>query len=104
MRLAQQLLLYTELLLLIPVVERDTDGVGHREDLARTEAYGAIRRDATQLLVDLHQRNPRAQGQRDQPAHRLGVRHRGATGLAEVDEDLERLATVVLGDVHEHRA
>src|SRR5688500_3879546 len=56
--LAQQVLLYAELLLLIPVVERDTDCVGYREHLVRPEADRAVGRDAAELLVDLHERNP----------------------------------------------
>ena len=100
----QQILLHAKLFLLVPVVERDTDRVGHRQHLVRAESHGAIRGNAAELLVDLHERNPGAQRQRDQSAHGFRIGHRRATGLAEVDEYFERLSAVVLGDVNEHRA
>ena len=54
--------------------------------------------------MHLLDRDPRTQRERDQAPDRLSVGHRRAAGLAEVDEDLEGLALIVLGDVHEHHA
>ena len=77
---------------------RQPDRIRHRQHLVRPETDRAIGRDAAQLPVHFHQRNARAQRERDQPAHRLRVRHRRAAGLAERDEHLERLPPIVLGD------
>src|SRR4029078_1105522 len=73
-------------------------------NLVGSKSDRSIRQDPAQLLVDLHDRNPRSQSQRKQPPHRLRIRHRRTTRLAERDEHLERLTLLVLGDVHEHHA
>src|SRR6266702_4666994 len=53
-----------------PLLDGDADRVGHREDLGGAEPDGAVRRDAAQLAVDLLERDPRAQGERDRRGHR----------------------------------
>src|SRR4029078_9721030 len=73
-------------------------------NLVGSKSDRSIRQDPAQLLVDLHDRNPRSQSQRKQPPHRLRIRHRRTTRLAERDEHFERLTLLVLGDVHEHHA
>ena len=92
------------LLLAHPLLERDTDRIGNREHLVRAKTDRLVRRDAAQLPVHLANRNTRSQCQGDQTADCFRVRHRSATGLAEVDKDLEGLAAIILGDVKEHRA
>src|SRR6266446_6500642 len=52
--------------------------------------------------MHLANRNSRSQRQRDEASHCLCVRHCRAARLAEVDEYLEGLATIILGDVEEH--
>src|SRR5665213_272706 len=56
----EQLLLHA-LLVAEPLLEREADRVRHREHLVRAEPHRAIRADAAELAVDLHERNARAQ-------------------------------------------
>src|ERR1041385_8366820 len=88
----------------MPLLDRDPARVRNREHLVWTQAHRPIARNAAQLTVDLGNRNAGPQCQRDQTAHRFGVGHCAAAGLAQRDEDLERLTLLVLGDVHEHHA
>src|SRR5690349_1214698 len=103
-RTGREEVLLHSLLVLHPLLDGDSDRVGHRHDLVRAEAYGAVGRDAAELPVDLRQRHTRAQRERNQPADRFDVGHQGAARLAERHEDFERLALVVLGDGDVHRA
>ena len=64
LREGEQLLLHA-LLHPHPVFERQADRVRDREDLVRSEANGLVGADTAQLAVDLIERDPRAQRQRD---------------------------------------
>src|SRR5437899_9499103 len=94
-RLGEQVLL-DALPVLHPLLDRDADGVRHGEHLVGPEADGTVRRDAPELAVDLPHRDPRAEPERDQPPDRFHVGHERAARLAEGDEDLKRLAAIVL--------
>src|SRR6185436_2813683 len=54
--------------------------------------------------MDFANRNPGSESQGDQATDRFRIGHRRAAGLAEIDENLEGLTTIILGDVEEHRA
>src|SRR3989475_13029080 len=86
---AQELLL-DSLLLLHPFLDRDPDRIRHRGHLLGPEADGAIARNAAELAVDLLDGDPGAEGERDQPADRLHVRHHAPAALAEGDPHLAR--------------
>ena len=104
LRVAEQAHLLRGARRLLGALQRDADGIRHGEHLVRAEAHGAVAGDATQLAVDLIQRDAGAQRERDHAAHRLGVCHGRTACLAEVDEDLERLPLLVFGDVCKEHA
>ena len=66
-RLAEQVLLHA-LLLLHPALDRDADGVRHRQDLVGAEPDDAVGGDAAHLAVDLLEGDARAEAEGDEAA------------------------------------
>ena len=58
-----QLALHTRKSIAMPLFDRDTNRIRHRQHLVRPEPDRAIRRDPSQLPMDLHDRNARSQSQ-----------------------------------------
>src|SRR5690606_20250355 len=72
--------------------------------LVRSKPDRAIGRDSAQLTVQCCERNSGTKRERDEASHCFSVCHHGPASLAQAYEYFERLADLVFGDVHEHRA
>src|SRR5215831_9829881 len=91
LRRRDELLLHANYSVAMPLLDRNADRIRNGQNLVGSETDRAIRRDAAQLPVNLHDRNAGPERERDQTTHRLRVGHRGTARLAEREEDLERL-------------
>src|SRR5688500_3962630 len=89
--------------------QRARERVRQRQDLAGAEAHRLGAADARELADDLlesalsRQRRRQPQCERNETSERLGHRHRVGAALADLDEDLERLALGRLVDRDEGR-